>query len=99
MLHNCKIISHTELNLALRDKQEPMPIDCQSQRHRIIAWLRERPLSTFEARRFLDSPHPAMRIKELKDEGNHIVTEWTIESTSSDKAHHRIAKYVLLASV
>ena len=68
----------------------------QVQRQKILDWLRRESLTTLQARKHLDVMHPAGRVKELKAQGFNIVTHWTVEHT--DKAKHRIARYVLLAS-
>lgn len=60
------------------------------QRNRLLEELRRRPLTTFEARTLLDIPHPAGRVKELR-EHHRIITCWVTEQG------HRIARYVLLA--
>jgi predicted ArsR family transcriptional regulator len=68
-----------------------------SQRARLLAWLNDHHrVSTFEARRDLDIPHPAGRIEELRKAGHNIVTEWTTEEAQRGRPH-RIARYVLLA--
>ena len=41
---------------------------------RILDALRTGPLSTFEARKYLDVPHPAGRVQELRSAGNEIDT-------------------------
>jgi predicted ArsR family transcriptional regulator len=70
--------------------------DAASQRARILDRLRKKPVSTFDARRDLDIPHPAVRVQELREAGFNIITEWTREEVQRGRPH-RIAKYVLLA--
>lgn len=67
-----------------------------SQRGRIMTWLREMPLSTLQARKYLDVLHPAARIQELKEAGHNIITYWHIEESAPGR-RHRVGLYVLLA--
>ncbi len=63
----------------------------RSQRKRLLERLKEKPLTTLEARSELDIMHPAARIQELKEQGNKIYTHWeTVDG-------HRVAKYVLFS--
>jgi len=66
----------------------------QSQRKRILNWLKTKPLTTLQARTELDVMHPAARVQELKAQGNNICTHW--ETVDTGKAKHRVASYVLL---
>ena len=61
---------------------------------RILDALRLGPLSTFEARRYLDVPHPAGRIQELRDDGNEIDTLRFAERSEVGRPHN-IALYLL----
>ena len=61
---------------------------------RILDALRIGPLSTFEARKYLDVPHPAGRVQELRQAGNEIDTWQTVEASDVGRPH-RIALYVL----
>lgn len=65
---------------------------------RIRDALRFGPLSTFEARRYLDVPHPAGRVQELRDAGNEIDTLRLVERSEVGRPH-RIALYVLRKEV
>ncbi|MDO8341315.1 MAG: helix-turn-helix domain-containing protein [Candidatus Woesebacteria bacterium] len=65
---------------------------------RIRDALRLGPLSTFEARRYLDVPHPAGRVQELRDAGNEIDTLRLVERSEVGRPH-RIALYVLRKEV
>ena len=56
--------------------------------------LRLGPLSTFEARRYLDVPHPAGRIQELRVNGNDIDTLRLSERSEVGRPHN-IALYLL----
>ncbi|MFI3157111.1 MAG: helix-turn-helix domain-containing protein [Methylococcaceae bacterium] len=69
----------------------------ESQRQRLLAWLLTSTITTLQARQELDIMHPAMRIKELRNQGHNIITHWTTADTG--KAKHRVASYVLLAMV
>lgn len=72
--------------------------DVEVQRDRVLTALREGPLSTVEARRWLDIMHPAQRILELRDQGVDIDTTWTLEPTDCGRLH-RMARYVLRVGV
>ena len=61
---------------------------------RILDALRLGPLSTFEARRYLDVPHPAGRVQELRNAGNEIDTVRLSERSEAGRPHN-IALYVL----
>lgn len=61
---------------------------------RILDALRLGPLSTFEARRYLDVPHPAGRVQELRDRGNEIDTLRMSERSEVGRPHC-IALYLL----
>ncbi len=79
----------------IKMKEQQYFTDAASQRQRILAWLFTTSLTTLQARKELDVMHPAMRIKELRDQGHNIVTHW--ETVDTGKAKHRVASYVLLA--
>lgn len=68
--------------------------DTDSQRLRILVALLSGPLSTLEARRFLDVMHPAQRVLELRDAGKDIATHWATEAAEAGTLH-RVARYVL----
>lgn len=61
---------------------------------RILAALKLGPLSTFEARKHLDVPHPAGRVQELREGGNEINTLRRSERNGIGRPHC-IAIYVL----
>jgi hypothetical protein len=63
-------------------------------RQRVLAALRLGTLSTFEARRYLDVPHPAGRVQELRTAGHDIATLRTTEASENGRPHV-IAVYVL----
>jgi hypothetical protein len=69
-----------------------------SQRMRLLGRLRERNLTTIEARRDLDILMPAARVFELRALGHDIATFWT-EGTTYCGRKHRIARYVLMQGV
>ena len=67
-----------------------------SQRQRLLNYLKEnRSITTLEARHKLDIMHPSGRIKELKEDGDYIVTNWRIDTTPEGKTH-RVAEYILM---
>ena len=65
------------------------------QRQRILEWLLQKPLTTYQARQELDVFHPSARVQELKRFGHNIITHWTSVETPLGK--HRIAEYVLFS--
>lgn len=68
-----------------------------AQRAHLLAWLQtHHQISTFTARRELDIPHPAGRIRELRKAGHYIVTEWVFEETQHGHPLRKNALYVLL---
>ena len=72
--------------------------DVERQRDRVLAALQEGPLSTVEARRWLDVMHPAMRVLELRAIGLRIDTVWSLEPTECGRLH-RMGRYVLRVGV
>lgn len=69
--------------------------DVASQRVRLLAALRERPVTTIEARRDLDIMMPAARVYELRHMfGHNIVLNWIYQSTGL--VQHRVGQYTLL---
>ena len=67
----------------------------QAQKQRLLLSLRERSITTIEARKDLNILSPAARIFELRhDLGLNIQTVWTNECTP-EGYRHRVAKYVL----
>jgi len=65
------------------------------QRQRILEWLLQKPLTTYQARQELDVFHPSARVQELKEQGYNIQTHWTTVKTLLGS--HRVAQYVLLS--
>ncbi|MBL6987241.1 MAG: hypothetical protein ISR72_09430 [Methylobacter sp.] len=65
-----------------------------SQRNRVLAWLRKKPLTTIQARQELFVMSIAARIFELKDKG-HIIATYPVNVTHGSK--RKIAQYVLLS--
>lgn len=72
--------------------------DVERQRDRVLAALQEGPLSTVEARRWLDVMHPAMRVLELRAIGLRIDTVWSLEPTECGRLH-RMGRYHLRVGV
>ena len=69
----------------------------EAQRERIFTAMADGdPLTTVEARRWLDCPHPAQRVLELRVMGADILTHWTTAETEAGNLH-RFARYVLIA--
>lgn len=67
-----------------------------AQRHRLLARLKHRAIDTITARRDLNVMHPAMRVKELRDEGHNIVTVRVGRYDDQGRAHHNVALYTLV---
>lgn len=63
-----------------------------AQRTKILDWLRQKPITTFEAIEHLDIMRPAPRIFELKERGHNIITQRITQN-----GHNNVARYVLLA--
>ncbi|MGZ5018693.1 MAG: helix-turn-helix domain-containing protein [Methylobacter sp.] len=74
-----------------------MSHNAKAQCHKLLQALRQKPLSTLDARRELDILHPGARIQELKAAGHNIVTHWSKELSECGKLH-RVARYVLLST-
>lgn len=67
----------------------------EAQCARLLSWLREKPITTLEARQHLDILAPAARVYDLKNEHNiNIKTHWSNELTQPG-VMHRVARYVL----
>lgn len=71
------------------------PSNAKAQRARLLAWLQQRPCSTFEARHKLDIPAPAPRIYELRHEYGHNVQTCWVDEINPGGGMHRVAQYVL----
>lgn len=69
----------------------------ESQRKRILEFLRSQPLDTITARKELDVMHPAARVQELRESGQNILT-LKIDKVSDYGKVHRVAYYVLSSS-
>lgn len=67
-----------------------------AQRRRALKALVAGPQSTIELRRRWDILSPAPRIKELRDQGCVILTNWVHHETDYGKLH-RVALYVLVS--
>lgn len=65
-----------------------------NQCERLLAALRIRSLTTFEAMRVLDIYHPPARIRQLRKQGHNILTLWQVVFTESN-VPHRVGLYVL----
>ncbi len=60
------------------------------QRQRLLAALRQNPITTLEARQDLDIMHPGGRVLELRLQGHPIITTWVRQQG------HRIGRYSLM---
>ena len=80
-----------------KDNQHPnaSPNAAAAQRARILAHLQAgRPLTTIQARRELDTLHPAARVMELRRAGWSISMAWVTEETGAGQ-RHRVGRYWL----
>ncbi|MHB1051484.1 MAG: helix-turn-helix domain-containing protein [Thiobacillus sp.] len=78
--------------IAIRDKYKG---DTRAEQgRRLLESLRRFPVSTLEARRYLDIMHPAGRVQELRESDNEIDTLRVAEPSEAGRAHS-IAMYVL----
>jgi len=66
-----------------------------SQRMRLLAHLRHDSITTIEARCDLNVLHPAMRIKELREDGHNVVTRLMDVRDDYGRKHSRVALYSL----
>lgn len=64
-----------------------------NQRSRLLKALTRFPVTTLEARKYLDIMHPAGRVMELRRCGWRVDTLWTVQEAEAGK-RHRIAVYV-----
>jgi hypothetical protein len=71
------------------------PNSAQEQRTRLLDSLRQRSISTIEARRELDIMHPAARIMELRRDGYQI-EKITVDERSDCDQLHKVARYILI---
>ncbi len=79
-----------------REKQEKSSTSAITQRKSILAFLQPgNQLTTLHAREYLGIMHPAMRVKELRQQGHNIMTHWRTEEDVTG-TRHRIASYVLM---
>jgi hypothetical protein len=67
--------------------------DATNQRSRLLEALSKFPVTTLEARRYLDIMHPAGRVKELRRFGWIIETVWIAQATEQ-RVKHRVGLYV-----
>lgn len=68
-----------------------------AQRARLLNYLREFSCTTLQARDELNIMSPAARVKELREAGYNIVTNWVIDSDHEGR-EHKVGQYVLLTS-
>ncbi|MDA8256463.1 MAG: helix-turn-helix domain-containing protein [Betaproteobacteria bacterium] len=76
-------------------QRDGSPNAAAAQRARILAHLQAgRPLTTIQARRELDTLHPAARVMELRRAGWSISMAWVTEETGAGQ-RHRVGRYWL----
>lgn len=66
----------------------------EAQRGRLLATLKQRPLTTLQARSELNVMHPAGRVMELRASGYEIQMDWVMDCTPEGR-WHRVGKYTL----
>jgi hypothetical protein len=66
-----------------------------TQARRLLRALRTGPITSQEARHYLDVIHPAGRIKTLRDQGHVIDTRWVLQLSACGRPH-RVGEYVLM---
>lgn len=72
-------------------------LSTESQRMRLLEWLKKRPITTLEARHKLDILGVGPRIYELRHWfGKNIQTNW-ITDNNPGGGRHRVAVYTLLS--
>ena len=81
----------------LRLLREMRGQDADLQRLRVQRAIETGPLTTHEARTYLDVLAPAARVFELRQAGEQIDTVWCWQVTGAGKLH-RVAKYVHTAN-
>lgn len=69
------------------------PNAAHEQRERVLARLRDGPASTLDLRREQDVLSPAGRVRELRNMGYNIVTQWVQRPTDGGLLH-RVGLYV-----
>lgn len=69
--------------------------DANMQRTRLYLALQHAPITTYEARKYLDIYHPNARALELRAQGLRIETLRVAQQTDAGVIHRRIGLYVL----
>lgn len=69
--------------------------DANTQRTRLYLALQHAPITTYEARKYLDIYHPNARALELRAQGIRIDTFRVAQQTDAGVIHRRIGLYVL----
>ncbi|MCU7801941.1 MAG: helix-turn-helix domain-containing protein [Candidatus Thiodiazotropha sp. (ex Lucinoma borealis)] len=79
------------------EKQIHFNTSTSAQRNAILSFLRTgEHLTTLYARETLGIMHPAMRVKELRNQSHKIITHWSVEEDVTE-TRHRVASYVLMS--
>lgn len=74
-------------------------VSTAKQRARLLAWLRKKPITTFQARHKLDIIGVAPRIYELRWYENLNIKTFWVEDSNPGGGRHLVARYVLLPGV
>lgn len=69
--------------------------NADTQAARLLSALQGGPITTREARDYLDIPCPAARVLTLRERGHAVVTLWAVQLTSCGRPH-RFAQYALM---
>lgn len=71
-------------------------LSAEAQRLRLLDVLRCESVSTLEARRNLDILHPAMRVRELRQDG-YVIHTLRVPADTGFGIKHSVARYVLVS--
>ena len=66
-----------------------------TQAERMLRAMRGGPITSHEARHYLDVIHPAGRVKSLRDSDYEIATRWVVQLSACGKPH-RIGEWTLI---
>ncbi|WP_083281467.1 helix-turn-helix domain-containing protein [Pseudomonas sp. GTC 16481] len=70
-----------------------------AQAKRMIAALRQGPVSSIEAAQKLDIVHPPSTIRHLRRKGWGILTQWCYQAAGPGLPPHRVGQYVLTKEI
>ncbi len=76
-------------------KNKPFDTSSESQRARLLEWLKKRPISTIEARHRLDILGVAPRIFELRHWFGYNIKTHFVNDSNPGGGRHRVGHYIL----